>query len=26
MLIRAVFNFFETWIDPYHRKGDLRPP
>ncbi|CAN7540856.1 ABC transporter ATP-binding protein [Rhizobium sp. LjRoot30] len=26
MLIRAVFNFFETWINPYHRRGDLRPP
>ena len=26
MLIRSVFRAFETWLDPFHRKGDLRPP
>ncbi|PZM13808.1 ABC transporter ATP-binding protein [Rhizobium tubonense] len=26
MLIRAVFRTFETWLDPFYRKGDLRPP
>ncbi|NTI87851.1 ABC transporter ATP-binding protein [Agrobacterium rhizogenes] len=26
MLIRSVYRLFETWIDPYYRAGDLRPP
>ena len=26
MFIRSVFRLFETWIDPYYRHGDLRPP
>ncbi|MFT4000239.1 MAG: ABC transporter ATP-binding protein [Rhizobium sp.] len=26
MFIRSVFRLFETWIDPYYRNGDLRPP
>ena len=26
MLIRSVYRLFETWIDPYYRSGDLRPP
>lgn len=26
MLIRSVFRLFESWIDPYYRRGDLRPP
>jgi len=26
MLIRSVYRLFETWIDPYYRTGDLRPP
>lgn len=26
MLIRTVVHLFETWLDPFHRKGDLRPP
>ncbi len=26
MFIRSVFRLFETWIDPYYRSGDLRPP
>ncbi|MGY5775710.1 ABC transporter ATP-binding protein [Rhizobium sp. LEGMi135b] len=26
MFIRSVFRLFETWIDPYYRRGDLRPP
>jgi ATP-binding cassette subfamily B multidrug efflux pump len=26
MLIRSVFRLFETWLDPFHRTGDLRPP
>ena len=26
MFIRSVYRLFETWIDPYYRSGDLRPP
>ncbi|MDE1995655.1 MAG: ABC transporter ATP-binding protein [Rhizobiaceae bacterium] len=26
MLIRSVFRLFESWIDPFYRRGDLRPP
>lgn len=26
MLIRSVYRLFETWINPYYRSGDLRPP
>lgn len=26
MLIRSVVRLFETWINPFYRKGDLRPP
>ena len=26
MFIRPVLRLFETWIDPFGRGGDLRPP
>ncbi|TPW29312.1 ABC transporter ATP-binding protein [Pararhizobium mangrovi] len=26
MIFRSVFRRFETWIDPFARKGDLKPP
>lgn len=26
MLIRTVLRLFETWLDPFYRQGDLRPP
>ena len=26
MILRSVLRLFETWVDPFARKGDLRPP
>ena len=26
MIMRAIFQLFENWIDPYRRSGDLQPP
>ena len=26
MILRTVLRAFETWVDPFARKGDLRPP
>lgn len=26
MILRPILRLFETWIDPYARKGDLTPP